>query len=99
MLFSDGEIVPAIKVQCNDFIAALLRFPRQRKQRNRTISVPHAADGLRQALAGKADQNSEVAVGSANNRQTASAGEVNAEVNAGVLNSSKETITGRRHGK
>jgi hypothetical protein len=47
----------------------------------------------------KADQNSEVVIDSANNTQTASAGEVNAEVNGGFQNSPKETITGSRRRK
>ena len=77
MLFSDRKIVPTIKVQCNDFIAEWLRFPRRREQRNRTVSVPRVADGLRLAPTGKADQNSEIAIDSADNSQAASAGEVN----------------------
>ncbi len=56
-----------IKVQCNDFITEWLRFPRRREQRNRTVSVPRVADGLRLAPTGKADQNSEIAIDSANN--------------------------------
>ena len=67
MLFSDGRIVPTINVKCNDFIAEWLRFPRRRELRNRTVSVPRIADGLRLAPTGKADQNSEIAIDSANN--------------------------------